>query len=85
MAQQNGEPLIQARGLVKSFGQAVLGFGFVFLGMRVMTEAMAPVADSPLARQVLVALSGNAGLGLLLGAVFSAGMTSLMNIRNERW
>src|SRR6266536_1867853 len=64
------------RGLVKSLGQAVLGFGLVFLGMRVMSEAMAPVADSGLARQVLVALSGNAGLGLLVGAVFSAGMTS---------
>jgi phosphate:Na+ symporter len=64
------------RGLVKSLGQAVLGFGLVFLGMRVMSEAMAPVADSGLARQVLMALSGNAGLGLLMGAVFSAGMTS---------
>src|SRR5229473_5920998 len=64
------------RGLVKNLGQAVLGFGLVFLGMRVMSEAMAPVADSGLARQVLVALSGNAGLGLLVGAVFSAGMTS---------
>src|ERR1700675_2561942 len=42
------------RGLVKSLGQAVLGFGFVFLGMRVMTEAMAPVADSAPARQGLV-------------------------------
>jgi len=64
------------RGLVKSVGQAVLGFGFVFLGMRLMTEAMAPVTESGLARQVLVALSANAGLGLLLGAVFSAGMSS---------
>jgi len=57
-------------------GQAVLGFGFVFLGMRLMTEAMTPVTESGLARQVLVALSANAGLGLLLGAVFSAGMSS---------
>jgi phosphate:Na+ symporter len=64
------------RGLVKSVGQAVLGFGFVFLGMRLMTEAVAPVAESGLARQVLVALSANAGLGLLLGAVFSASMSS---------
>ena len=64
------------RGLVKSLGQAVLGFGLVFLGMRVMAEAMAPVADGALARQVLLALSGNAGLGLFLGAVLSAGMTS---------
>src|SRR6266852_3079708 len=64
------------RGLVKSVGQAVLGFGFVFLGMRLMTEAVAPVAESGLAREVLVALSANAGLGLLLGAVFSASMSS---------
>ena len=59
------------RGLVKSLGQVVLGFGLLFLGMRVMSEALAPVADSALARQVLVALSSNAGLGLLVGAIFS--------------
>jgi len=64
------------RGLAKSLGQVVLGFGLVFLGMRVMTETVAPVADSPLARQVLVALSSNPGLGLLVGAIFSAGMAS---------
>ena len=64
------------RGLAKSLGQVVLGFGLVFLGMRVMTEAVAPVADSALARQVLVALSSNAALGLLVGAIFSAGMAS---------
>jgi phosphate:Na+ symporter len=44
------------RGRVKSLGQAVLGFGIVFLGMRIMTEAMAPLADSELARQELEAL-----------------------------
>jgi len=64
------------RGLAKSLGQVVLGFGLVFLGMRVMSEALAPVADSSLARQVLVALSSNAALGLLVGAIFSAGMAS---------
>jgi len=64
------------RGLAKSLGQVVLGFGLVFLGMRIMSEALAPVAESSLARQVLVALSSNAVLGLLVGAIFSAGMAS---------
>src|SRR5215510_260738 len=64
------------RGLAKSLGQVVLGFGLVFLGMRIMSEALAPVAESSLARQVLVALSSNAALGLLVGAIFSAGMAS---------
>ena len=61
------------RGLVKSLGQAVLGFGFVFLGMRVMTEAMAPVADSALARQVLVALSGQCRPGAPAGSGLQRG------------
>jgi len=64
------------RGPAKSLGQVVLGFGLVFLGMRIMSEALAPVAESSLARQVLVALSSNAVLGLLVGAIFSAGMAS---------
>jgi phosphate:Na+ symporter len=64
------------RGLVKNTGQAILGFGFLFLGMRVMTEGLAPLAENELARQVLVALAANSFLGLLAGAVLSASMAS---------
>jgi len=64
------------RGLVKSVGQVVLGFGFIFLGMKVMNDGLAPLADNELTRQVLVALAGNPFLGLLAGAVLSAGMAS---------
>jgi phosphate:Na+ symporter len=64
------------RGLTKSAGQAVLGFGFIFLGMKVMTDGIAPLAANGLTRQVLVAFSGNPFLGLLAGAVLSAGMAS---------
>src|SRR5262249_6880738 len=68
------------RGLAKSLGQVVrwlcLVVGQHSLGMRVMSKALAPVADSAVAGQVLVALSSNAGLGLLVGASFSAGMAS---------
>jgi phosphate:Na+ symporter len=64
------------RGIVKSVGQAILGFGFIFLGMRVMTEGLAPLGQNQLARQVLVALAENPLLGVLAGAVLSAGMVS---------
>ncbi|HXH07708.1 MAG TPA: Na/Pi cotransporter family protein [Vicinamibacterales bacterium] len=65
-----------SRGLVKNVGQAVMGFGFLFLGMRLMMESLAPLTEDPLARQVLVALSGSPAVGLVAGAVLSAGMAS---------
>src|SRR4029077_17753934 len=34
------------RGLVKSIGQAVLGFGFIFLGMKVMNDGLTPLANN---------------------------------------
>jgi len=64
------------RGLAKNVGQAILGFGFLFLGMRVMTDGLAPLTENQLTRQVLVALSANPFLGLLAGAFFSAAMAS---------
>ncbi|HET9923763.1 MAG TPA: Na/Pi cotransporter family protein, partial [Methylomirabilota bacterium] len=64
------------RGLVKSLGQVVLGFGFMFLGMKVMNDGLAPLADNELTRQVLVALASNLFLAMLVGAILSAGMAS---------
>jgi len=64
------------RGTVKNLGQALLGFGFIFLGMKVMNDGLAPLATYELTRQVLVALAGNPFMGLLAGAVLSAGMAS---------
>jgi phosphate:Na+ symporter len=64
------------RGAAKSVGQAILGFGFVFLGMKVMNDGLAPLADNPLTRQVLVALAATPVLGLVVGAALSASMAS---------
>src|SRR5688572_9104147 len=47
------------RGFAKSMGQVILGFGLLFLGMRVMTQALEPLAGHALTRQVLVALAGS--------------------------
>jgi phosphate:Na+ symporter len=64
------------RGGAKSMGQAILGFGLIFLGMKVMNDGLAPLAANELARQVLVALAANPFFGLLVGAILSAGMAS---------
>ncbi|HVQ76301.1 MAG TPA: Na/Pi cotransporter family protein [Candidatus Binatia bacterium] len=64
------------RSAVKSLGQVVLGFGFLFLGMQIILDGMAPLGEQPLTRQVLVALSDRPPLGLLIGAALSAGMAS---------
>src|SRR3990172_7246247 len=60
------------RGMAKSVGQAILGFGFIFLGMKVMTDGLAPLAGDELSRKVLVALSANPFFGLVAGAALSA-------------
>ncbi|HEV8440563.1 MAG TPA: Na/Pi cotransporter family protein [Methylomirabilota bacterium] len=64
------------RGTAKSVGIAILGFGFIFLGMKVMTDGLSPLANDELTRRVLVALSGNPVFGLLVGAALSASMAS---------
>jgi phosphate:Na+ symporter len=64
------------RGTAKSVGQAILGFGLIFLGMKVMTDGLSPLVANDLTRQVLVALTVNPFLGILAGALFSAGMSS---------
>ena len=64
------------RGLLKSLGQVILGFGFIFLGMKVMNDGLAPLVENELTRKVLVALADNQFLALLVGAVLSASMAS---------
>ncbi len=64
------------RGMAKNIGQAILGFGFLFLGMRVMTEGIAPLASHDLTRQVLLAFAASPVLGILAGAFLSATMAS---------
>ena len=64
------------RGMAKNLGQAILGFGFLFLGMRVMAEGIGPLAGQDLSRQVLVAFAANPVLGILAGAFLSATMAS---------
>ncbi|HEV8229133.1 MAG TPA: Na/Pi cotransporter family protein [Candidatus Limnocylindria bacterium] len=60
------------RGTVRYIGQAILGFGFLFLGMKLVSDGTAPLATSPLFRDLLSALTGQGLILLLVAAVFTA-------------
>ncbi len=64
------------RRVVKDVGQAILGFGLLFLGLRLIVDGAAPIARSELALEVLAALAANPFVGLLAGAGFSAAVAS---------
>jgi phosphate:Na+ symporter len=67
--------LFAKRMLFRSIGQGVLGFGFVFLSIKIMIEAMTQLQGNELFRQVFIALTGTP----IIGIVLSAGVTALIH------
>ena len=59
------------RGAVRYVGQAILGFGFLFLGMKLVADSTAPLATSDLFGDLLRALTAQPLLLLLISAAFS--------------
>jgi phosphate:Na+ symporter len=64
--------LVAGRRVVKDLGQALLGFGLVFLGLKVILDGAAPLSASPLATQLFAALGDSTIVAVLAGAAFSA-------------
>jgi phosphate:Na+ symporter len=60
------------RGTPRYVGQAVLGFGFLFLGMKLVSDGTAPLASSDLFRSLLTALTNQPLILFLVSAVFTA-------------
>jgi phosphate:Na+ symporter len=67
--------LFAKKMLFKNIGLGVLGFGFVFLSIKIMIEAMTPLQGNELFRQVFIALTDTP----LIGIVLSAGITALIH------
>src|SRR5438093_1035523 len=63
---------LAGRRVVKDVGQAILGLGLVFLGLKVILEGMAPLRENRLALELVEALAGNPLMAVLVAAVFSA-------------
>ncbi|HZP95978.1 MAG TPA: Na/Pi cotransporter family protein [Candidatus Limnocylindria bacterium] len=59
------------RGTVRYAGQAILGFGFLFLGMKLVADGTAPLARSALFADLLAALARQPLLLLIISAAFS--------------
>jgi phosphate:Na+ symporter len=60
----------------KDVGQAILGLGLMFLGLKLILDGVAPLRDNPLAVQLLEAVAANPVLAILTAAGFSALVTS---------
>ena len=63
---------VTSRGDVRYVGQAILGFGFLFLGMKLVHDSTAPLASSALFGDLLHALTDQPLLLVLLSAMFTA-------------
>jgi phosphate:Na+ symporter len=64
------------RRVPKDLGQALLGLGFMFLGLKLILDNVGALRGSPLAIDLLDAVGHSPGIGVLVGAVFSALVTS---------
>lgn len=64
------------RRTYKYIGQAILGFGILFLGMNVMSESMRPLTDSPVFLEAMIKFGENPFLGVLIGALFTGAIQS---------
>ena len=63
---------VSGKGTVRYVGQAILGFGFLFLGMKLIHDGTAPLASNELFADLLRALTDQPLLLLLLSAAFTA-------------
>jgi phosphate:Na+ symporter len=68
--------LVARRRVVKDVGQAVLGIGLMFLGLKLIVEGVAPLRENPLAVQVLASVAESPVVALLAAAAFSAMVAS---------
>src|SRR5258708_39653875 len=60
------------RRALKDVGQAILGLGLVFLGLKVILESMAPLRENRLAMELTEAGAGDTLLAIPGSAAFSA-------------
>jgi phosphate:Na+ symporter len=55
----------------KSIGETIMGFGMLFFGLSIMKDAMNPLKDSPMVRELFIKFEGNPFLGILVGTLFT--------------
>jgi phosphate:Na+ symporter len=64
--------MLNSRRLYRYIGQAILGFGILFLGMNVMSQSMEPLRQNQFFIDLMVSFGRTPMLGVLIGALFTA-------------
>lgn len=64
--------LFGKRKKTRQIGEAILGFGILFLGLSIMSGGVKPLGQSPAIRQIFANFSHNALLGILVGTIATA-------------
>ena len=60
----------------RTIGEVIMGFGMLFFGLALMKEAMGPLKNSPMVKEIFVQFDGNPLLGVLVGTIFTVMMQS---------
>ena len=68
--------LIPRKKKTQFWGQVLLSFGMVFLGLTTMSGVMKPLKDVPAVTDFFVQLSNSPFLGILLGVIFTCAVQS---------
>ncbi len=63
--------LLARSRFLKNIGEGILGFSFIFLSIKIMSDSLMPLKSSELFKSVLVALLANPLLGLIISAIFT--------------
>lgn len=64
--------LFNKKRTLKQTGAIILGFGILFLGLNLMSDAMKPLREAPFFTNMILSLQGHVLLSLLLGIVMTA-------------
>jgi len=60
----------------RSIGEVIMGFGMLFFGLSLMKDAMGPLKDYPMIKEIFIKFDGNPLLGVLVGTIFTLMMQS---------
>ncbi|MBI3754400.1 MAG: Na/Pi cotransporter family protein [Deltaproteobacteria bacterium] len=60
------------KGPLQDIGQAVLGFAFIFLALKILTDVFLPLAGDPLFKEMLTNLGKDPVAGIIISALLTA-------------
>ena len=63
---------VASRRVIKDIGQALLGLGLMFLGLKLILDDVGVLQESSLAREIITAMASNPLMAALCGAALSA-------------